>query len=196
MLSRPFHDDPDYQPDIRLCDFGLARSIANGEELRDIRGTLEYVAPEVLNYDPIGAWSDMWSVGVLTYVLLSGYSPFLADTKEDIALNISRASLGTVEGEGLFPDPDSEEEDSSWVTDGARDFISRLLVRVPKRRPTASDCLLLPWLSQVSTGDIDGGEEETSPNTTTTTNDTTTTTTSTNGNDKSSTVTAEVKRSA
>ena len=52
------------------------------EETRVVTGTPEFVSPEVVNYEPISLTTDMWSVGVLTYVLLSGLSPFLGDDNE------------------------------------------------------------------------------------------------------------------
>lgn len=54
-------------------------------------GTAEFVSPEVVNYDPVSFASDMWSVGVLSYTLLSGLSPFMGDTAVETYSNVSRA---------------------------------------------------------------------------------------------------------
>lgn len=68
---------------ILLCDFGISRLISPDAEVREINGTPDYVAPEVLQFDPISLKTDMWSLGVLTYVLLTGYSPFGANEEDD-----------------------------------------------------------------------------------------------------------------
>ncbi|CAB0010308.1 unnamed protein product [Nesidiocoris tenuis] len=88
LLTRDYPDT-----DIVLCDFGISRVIQDGVEVREILGTPDYVAPEVLNYEPISLATDIWSVGVLAYVLLSGYSPFAGDTKQQTFCNISQCSL-------------------------------------------------------------------------------------------------------
>lgn len=79
-------------------------------------GTVDYVAPEVLKYDPISLATDVWSVGVLAYVLLSGYSPFGADDKQRTYLNISKCAL-------TF-----EPEHFEDVSSSAIDFIKSALV--------------------------------------------------------------------
>lgn len=64
-------------PRIKLIDFGIAHQIKAGNEFKNIFGTPEFVAPEIVNYEPLGLEADMWSIGVITYILLSGASPFL-----------------------------------------------------------------------------------------------------------------------
>lgn len=83
-------------------------------------GTPDYVAPEVLSYEPISLATDVWSVGVLAYVLLSGYSPFGAADKQQTYLNISKRKL-SFESE-LFAD----------VSTVAIDFITSALVVNPR----------------------------------------------------------------
>lgn len=66
-----------------MVDFGFARRLYEDEEpIRVLQGTPEFVSPEVINYEPISTKTDMWSMGVLTYVLLSGLSPFLGDDNQ------------------------------------------------------------------------------------------------------------------
>ncbi|XP_006872208.1 PREDICTED: serine/threonine-protein kinase 17A-like [Chrysochloris asiatica] len=121
--------------DIKIVDFGLSRIMKSNEELREIMGTPEYVAPEILSYDPISMATDMWSIGVLTYVMLTGISPFLGDNKQETFLNISQMNLSY------------SEEEFDVVSESAVDFIKALLVKKPEDRATAEECLKHPWLT-------------------------------------------------
>ncbi|KFO20603.1 Serine/threonine-protein kinase 17A [Fukomys damarensis] len=124
--------------DIKIVDFGLSRIMKNSEELREIMGTPEYVAPEILSYDPISMATDMWSIGVLTYVMLTGVSPFLGDNKQETFLNISQMNLSY------------SEEEFDDVSESAVDFIKQLLLKKPEDRATAEECLRHPWLTPSS----------------------------------------------
>ncbi|XP_065278811.1 serine/threonine-protein kinase 17A-like [Emys orbicularis] len=121
--------------DIRIVDFGLSRRVDALREVREILGTPEYVAPEVLSYEPISTATDMWSVGVLTYVMLTGESPFLGDTKQETFLNISQVNV-------QFP-----HDVFQGISDQAIDFIRSLLVKNPRKRAKAEQCLQHPWLA-------------------------------------------------
>nr|XP_020650965.1 serine/threonine-protein kinase 17B [Pogona vitticeps]XP_020650966.1 serine/threonine-protein kinase 17B [Pogona vitticeps] len=122
--------------DIKIVDFGMSRKIGNCIELREIVGTPEYQAPEVLNYDPITTATDIWSVGVITYMLLIHESPFMGADKQETYLNISQVNV------------DYSEETFASVSLLARDFIQKLLVKNPEERPTAEACLTHSWLQQ------------------------------------------------
>ncbi|XP_043830102.1 serine/threonine-protein kinase 17A isoform X1 [Dromiciops gliroides] len=124
--------------DIKIVDFGLSRMMESSEELREIMGTPEYVAPEILSYDPISTATDMWSIGVLAYVMLTGISPFLGDNKQETFLNISQMNISY------------SEEEFDVVSESAIDFIKALLVKKPEDRATAEECLRHPWLTQGS----------------------------------------------
>ncbi|OXA56788.1 Death-associated protein kinase related [Folsomia candida] len=119
---------------VKLCDFGLSRHLSSCAEVRELLGTPEYVSPEVLNYEPLTLATDCWASGVLTYVLLSGISPFGGDCKQETYLNISQRSLS-------FPLPYF-----SNVSSFAIDFIEQLLVLKPSGRLTPDLCLQHPWL--------------------------------------------------
>ena len=54
---------------LKLIDFGLSRKIKPGEEIREMLGTPEFVSPEVVNYEPLSLNTDMWSIGVITYIM-------------------------------------------------------------------------------------------------------------------------------
>ncbi|CAH2283120.1 serine threonine- kinase 17A [Pelobates cultripes] len=106
--------------DIKIVDFGLSRIVNNNEELREIMGTPEYVAPEILSYEPISTATDMWSIGVLAYVMLTGTSPFLGDDKQQTFLNISQLNISYM------------DEEFDGISESAIDFIKALLVREPE----------------------------------------------------------------
>ncbi|XP_055017904.1 death-associated protein kinase 1 [Boleophthalmus pectinirostris] len=126
-------------PRIKLIDFGLAHKIDFGNDFKNIFGTPEFVAPEVVNYEPLGLEADMWSVGVITYILLSGASPFLGDNKQETLANVSAV------------DYTFEEEFFSNTSKLAKDFIARLLVKDPKKRMTIQDSLQHPWIKPKDT---------------------------------------------
>ncbi|KAH8238419.1 hypothetical protein KR032_006538 [Drosophila birchii] len=119
---------------LKLCDFGISRVVCEGINVREMAGTPDYVAPEVLQYEPLSLLTDIWSVGVLTYVLLSGFSPFGGDTKQETFLNISQCAL-------TFPD-----NLFGGVSPVAIDFIRRALRIKPNDRMSAAGCLEHAWL--------------------------------------------------
>ncbi|XP_060849467.1 death-associated protein kinase related-like isoform X1 [Rhopalosiphum padi] len=123
--------------DVKLCDFEISRVILEGTEIREILGTPDYVAPEILHYEPITLAADMWSLGVTTYALLTGFSPFGGDTDQETFCNISNADID-------FPDELFED-----VSEEAVDFIRKLLVKDPRERLTAKECLKHPWLANL-----------------------------------------------
>ncbi|XP_076388668.1 uncharacterized protein LOC100879681 isoform X2 [Megachile rotundata] len=125
--------------EVKLCDFEISRVVLEGTEVREILGTPDYVAPEILHYEPITLAADMWSLGVTTYVLLTGFSPFGGETDQETFQNIS---LGEVD----FP-----EELFGDVSAQAKDFVAKLLVLDPSARMTAKQCLRHDWLRAAPT---------------------------------------------
>ncbi|XP_014087258.3 myosin light chain kinase, smooth muscle isoform X2 [Bactrocera oleae] len=121
---------------IKIIDFGLAQRLNKNTPVRVLFGTPEFIPPEIISYEPIGFQSDMWSVGVICYVLLSGLSPFMGDTDVDTFSNITRA------------DYDFDDEAFDCVSQEAKDFISNLLVYRKENRLTAKQCLESKWLTQ------------------------------------------------
>ncbi|KAA0202191.1 hypothetical protein HAZT_HAZT007829 [Hyalella azteca] len=124
---------------VKLCDFEISRHITPGYEVREILGTPDYVAPEILHYEPITTRTDMWSLGVLTYVLLTGFLPFGGDSDQETFMQISRGELD-------FPNELFED-----ITPEAIDFMKKLLVRQPERRMSARECLKHPWMQRPMT---------------------------------------------
>ncbi|CAD5117506.1 DgyrCDS6275 [Dimorphilus gyrociliatus] len=120
--------------DIRLCDFGLAQLLEENIEQYQLAGTTDYMAPEVINFESLTTKSDIWSVGVLTYVLLSGMSPFNFENGDDqnVRLNITKCNYD-------FNDYFDN------IPEAAIEFIKSVLVLLHRDRPTAKECLKDVW---------------------------------------------------
>lgn len=147
LLTHPFP-----KGDIKLCDLGFACLVNTGEDIRDIIGTVDYVAPEVLDYEPLGLHTDMWSLGVLAYVMLTAHSPFADDNQQKTFLNISQVNLEFPEN--LF----------SHLSSASQDFICKLLIKTPKKRMNTIQCLEHPWISGVISPETLLGDSETCKN--------------------------------
>lgn len=119
---------------IKIIEMGQARLLAPGENIRLLLSAPEYSAPEVHRHELVTSATDMWSVGVLAYVLLSGLNPFEAESTTKMIENIS--SCEYVFDREAFKDISLE----------AMDFIDRLLVKDRKFRMTAHEALEHPWL--------------------------------------------------
>ncbi|XP_029043641.1 death-associated protein kinase 1-like isoform X5 [Osmia bicornis bicornis] len=125
---------PPPMPSIKLIDLGLSHRLIPGSEHRALFGTPEFVAPEIVNYEPLSLGTDLWAVGVLTYILLSGASPFLGEDKQETYANVAACQY------------QFDNEYFSTVSEIAKDFIRSLLIKDPKERGTAESCLKHPWI--------------------------------------------------
>ncbi|GMI70959.1 calcium-dependent protein kinase 32 [Hibiscus trionum] len=118
---------------LKMIDFGLSVFFKPGERFNEIVGSPYYMAPEVLrrNYGPE---VDIWSAGVILYILLCGVPPFWADTEQGVAQAIIRSVL--------------EFKRDPWpkVSDNAKDLVKKMLNPDPKRRLTPQEVLDHPWL--------------------------------------------------
>jgi len=126
---------------IKIADFGLSKGFGNGSLLETSCGTPDYAAPEVLRMD--GAYDksvDLWSMGVITYVVLCGFPPFYGKTQANLFEKILNADYD-------FPDPE-------WtnISEEAKDFIKHLLVLDIEKRYTTKQCLEHPWLKMGTVG--------------------------------------------
>ncbi|CAH1980699.1 unnamed protein product [Acanthoscelides obtectus] len=119
---------------IKIIDFGLARKFDPDKKLQVLFGTPEFVAPEVVNFEAIGYGTDMWSVGVICYVLLSGLSPFMGHTDIETMANVTVAKY------------DFDDEAFDEISENAKDFIRKLLVKDMNTRPSAKETLQHVWL--------------------------------------------------
>ncbi|XP_015119174.1 calcium/calmodulin-dependent protein kinase type II subunit gamma [Diachasma alloeum] len=119
---------------IKIIDFGLAREYDPKKKLQVLFGTPEFVSPEVVNFDEIGYGTDMWSIGVICYVLLSGLSPFMGDTDVETMANVTIAKY------------DFDHEAFADISEDAKDFIRSLLIKDKEKRATAAQCQTHPWI--------------------------------------------------
>ncbi|KAF2287384.1 hypothetical protein P3X46_023930 [Hevea brasiliensis] len=118
---------------LKAIDFGLSVSFKPGERFNEIVGSPYYMAPEVLrrNY---GAEVDIWSAGVILYILLCGVPPFWAETEQGVAKAIIRSVI------------DFKRDPWPKVSDNAKDLVKKMLNPDPKLRLTAQQVLEHPWL--------------------------------------------------
>ncbi|KAL0269904.1 UNVERIFIED_CONTAM: hypothetical protein PYX00_007486 [Menopon gallinae] len=128
--------DSDF-PQVKLCDFGFARIIGEKSFRRSVVGTPAYLAPEVLRNKGYNRSLDMWSVGVIVYVSLSGTFPFNED--EDINDQIQNAAF-------MYP-PNPWKE----ISNNAIDLINNLLQVKQRKRYTVDKTLAHVWLQDYQT---------------------------------------------
>ena len=123
--------------DIRLLDFGLSKICSPNEKCVEPYGTLTYCAPEIILDVPYNKEVDMWSLGVMTYLMVSGRLPFNSSDENQIAELIA------------FSTPDFIKN-PCWKTVSKEcvDFIKRLLVKQPKNRMTISDAIKHDWFKK------------------------------------------------
>ncbi|KAL3078111.1 hypothetical protein niasHT_036994 [Heterodera trifolii] len=120
---------------IKLIDFDLAQWYDGSKDLMFMAGTPEFAAPEVIKYEPLDFHTDMWSLGVIAYILLSGQSPFLGETLAHTYCNVER-------GNWMF----CEEFAEYGISSDAKDFISKLLILKKERRMLPDECLRHAWI--------------------------------------------------
>lgn len=125
---------------VKLTDFGIAHVVDPGDAgARDMVGTPLYVAPEVLLRQPYGCAADMWSLGVIVHILLTGFPPFDDD---DTKVLINKVKSGNLS----FDQPEWRD-----VSPVATDFVQRLLCRDTGMRMTADGALAHAWLQPLRT---------------------------------------------
>ncbi|KAK7268166.1 hypothetical protein RIF29_20854 [Crotalaria pallida] len=118
---------------LKTIDFGLSVFFRPGETFTDVVGSPYYVAPEVLKKH-YGPECDVWSAGVITYILLSGVPPFWDETEQGIFEQVLKGELDFV------------SEPWPSISESAKDLVRRMLIRDPKKRMTAHEVLCHPWV--------------------------------------------------
>ncbi|KAH0469466.1 hypothetical protein IEQ34_001024 [Dendrobium chrysotoxum] len=120
---------------LKATDFGLSVFIEEGKVYKDIVGSAYYVAPEVLKRS-YGKEIDIWSAGVILYILLSGVPPFWAETEKGIFDAILQGDI--------------DFESSPWpsISGSAKDLVRKMLTQDPKKRITSAQVLEHPWIRE------------------------------------------------
>ncbi len=118
---------------LKIADFGFAKPVDDGG-LKTACGTPGYVAPEILAGTSYGVAVDMWSIGVIAYILLCGYPPFYNDNQAELFRTIRS---------GKFDFP---PEDWDSISEDAKDLVRKLLVVDPRKRFTYRQVLQHKWI--------------------------------------------------
>ncbi|XP_052566288.1 obscurin isoform X5 [Culex pipiens pallens] len=131
LIAHPGSDN------LKICDFGLSRRIEDDKLYTLDYGMPEFVAPEVINRRGVGLGQDMWSIGIITYILLGGVSPFLGRNDRETLTKVRDGKwtfVGTV---------------WEFISTEARDFITRLLVYEDDHRMTIKEALNHSWFDVI-----------------------------------------------
>ncbi|OVA16039.1 Protein kinase domain [Macleaya cordata] len=124
---------------LKMIDFGISVFFKPGETFDDLVGSPHYIAPEVVLGKPYGPKADVWSAGLIIYIMLSGGKfPFLAETVVGVFEKI------------LYTELDFLSDHWPSVSESAKDLVKKMLVRDPKRRLTTRQVLCHPWIDCVA----------------------------------------------
>lgn len=129
---------PDINSAVKLIDFGISVKFEKDTKLKDKTGTVLYIAPEVINgsYDEK---CDIWSCGVLLYILFCGVPPFNGNSRKEV---ITKIRKGNVHFKGKV-----------WnvISPDAKDLILKMLTLDPEKRPSCREVLSHPWFNREET---------------------------------------------
>ena len=146
----------DEDSDIRILDFGLSKILGPYEKCDEPYGTLTYCAPEIIIDEPYSKPVDLWSLGVMTYLMVSGKLPFNAEDENEIARQV------------VYDEP-NYVRNPVWKTISPEclDFIKRLLNKDQRKRMTIKELLEHKWIKMYDEGkvtekrkSIGGGEKD------------------------------------
>jgi serine/threonine protein kinase len=141
--------DPSDITSVKIADFGLSKRMHRNKAMQTVCGTPMYVSPEALNLidnrapgNGYGPECDLWACGIIMFILLGGYPPFVDSTKGLDEGGCVRLFRQIQRGDYSFQDP-------AWelVSDEAKDLVRRFLQVDPKQRITAKDALRHPWFT-------------------------------------------------
>lgn len=130
------------EAEIKVIDFGLAKHYDGTTPMKTKAGTPYYVAPQVLIGGGYDEKCDIWSCGVICYILLCGYPPFYGDLDEEILRRVKRGTFD-------FPSPDWDSNSKE-----VKDFISKMLTFDPKHRPSAEELFNHSWLKSATDAEV------------------------------------------
>ncbi|KAJ1392758.1 Serine/threonine-protein kinase, active site [Sesbania bispinosa] len=118
---------------LKAIDFGMSVFFKPGDIFSDVVGSPYYIAPEVLR-KRYGPEADVWSAGVIIYILLSGMPPFWGESEQEIFEEV------------LYGDLDFSSDPWPNISGSAKDLVRKMLVRDPRKRLTAHEVLCHPWI--------------------------------------------------
>ena len=125
----------DDESDIRILDFGLSKILGPYEKCDEPYGTLTYCAPEIIVDEPYAKAVDLWSLGIMTYLMVSGKLPFNSEDENEIARQV------------VYDEPDYEKN-PVWrsISSECKDFIKRLLNKDQNKRMNIKEALEHKWI--------------------------------------------------
>ncbi|NXE46612.1 SPEG kinase, partial [Casuarius casuarius] len=126
---------------VRICDFGNAQELTPDEPQYCKYGTPEFVGPEIVNQSPISSVTDVWPVGVIAYLCLTGISPFVGENDKTTLMNIRNYNVAF------------EERMFQGLTREAKGFVIKVLVN-DRLRPNAEQTLEHPWFKTLAKGKV------------------------------------------
>ncbi|CAK7306586.1 Striated muscle preferentially expressed protein kinase [Vulpes lagopus] len=132
-------DGAEGEEQVRICDFGNAQELTPGEPQYCRYGTPEFVAPEIVNQTPVSGVTDVWPVGVVAFLCLTGISPFVGENDRTTLMNIRNYNVAF------------EETTFLSLSREARGFLIKVLVQ-DRLRPTAEETLEHPWFKTQAKG--------------------------------------------
>jgi calcium/calmodulin-dependent protein kinase I len=121
--------------DIKIADFGFAKKVKKPKSLTTQCGTPGYVAPEILEGKAYDTQADMWSLGIIVYILLGGYPPFIEQNQRELFRKIRKGQY------------EFHEEYWGQVSDDAKGLIRSLLTVDPDKRYNGDKALKNVWIS-------------------------------------------------
>ena len=133
----------DDDSDIRILDFGLSKILGPYEKCDEPYGTLTYCAPEIIVDEPYSKAVDLWSLGIMTYLMVSGKLPFNSEDENEIARKV------------VYDEPDYVRN-PVWknISPECIDFIKRLLNKDQNKRMTIKGVLEHKWIKMFDTNNL------------------------------------------
>ena len=131
-----FLSDTSETPRVKIGDFGLACRLREDECIKKMAGTIGFMAPEVIKDEPADFKSDVWSLGIILYALISSGVPFCGENRDKTAENIISQQL-------TF-----HREVWQTISDPCKDLLIRMLDKDQEARISIDEVLQHPWLSQ------------------------------------------------
>jgi calcium-dependent protein kinase len=138
-----------YESQLKLIDFGLSKKFGQREQQRRV-GTCYYMAPEVLDKQIYEPACDVWGLGVLLYMMLTGVPPFEGETDKDIRAAVKAGKYNW----------DVEEEFNMTISAQAKDLVAKMLTYDYKKRTSLAEVMKHPWLEKRMIEDKDNHDHK------------------------------------